>query len=145
MASKEGCRESNVVDEMSVTIKVRSKEVLSNLDSAKRKALEMCGLLAEGYAKLECPVDTGRLRNSITHTSNFGRMMVGTNVEYAPYIEMGTGKHYKGGRRTKWRYQREDGTWVTTEGNEKHEYIKPSIANHKQEYIKVLKDELGRK
>lgn len=30
-------------------------------------ALEACGLQAERYAKMLCPVDTGLLRNSITH------------------------------------------------------------------------------
>ena len=82
----------------------------------KAKALEMLGLLAEGYAKRLCTVDTGRLRNSITHatsafpgavdyTDNHGRdfhdakagrtpeqeyVYIGTNVEYGPYVELGT-------------------------------------------------------
>ena len=32
------------------------------------KGLEECGFTAEGYAKKLCQVDTGNLRNSITHT-----------------------------------------------------------------------------
>lgn len=47
-------------------------------------------------AKLLAPVDTGRLRNSIqSKTTNAdGRIegVVSTNVEYAPYIEFGTGQ-----------------------------------------------------
>lgn len=56
------------------------------------RALEEIGLAAEGYAKRACPVDTGNLRNSITHVvdSAEGAAYVGTNVEYAPYVEMGT-------------------------------------------------------
>ena len=58
------------------------------------RALEEIGLVAEGYAKRMCPVDTGRLRNSITHallgsTLEEG-VVIGTNVEYAPYVENGT-------------------------------------------------------
>lgn len=40
------------------------------IDEAEKKllvALEACGLQAERYAKMKCPVDTGLLRNSITH------------------------------------------------------------------------------
>lgn len=55
-------------------------------------ALTACGLQAEGYAKLLCPVDTGNLRNSITNAlDGSGKTVyVGTNVEYAPYVEYGT-------------------------------------------------------
>lgn len=57
-------------------------------------ALEAIGLQAEGYAKLKCPVDTSRLRNSITHATvkREKAVYIGTNVEYAPYVEMGTVK-----------------------------------------------------
>jgi HK97 gp10 family phage protein len=50
----------------------------------------------ETAAKRACPVDTGRLRSSITHEVAVdvrglaGR--VGTNVEYAPYVEFGTSR-----------------------------------------------------
>lgn len=53
-------------------------------------AMEEIGLAAEGFAKRKCPVDTGNLRNSITHTSDADTAYVGTNVEYAAYVEMGT-------------------------------------------------------
>ena len=42
--------------------------VRTELETRILTALEACGLQAERYAKLKCPVDTGRLRNSITHT-----------------------------------------------------------------------------
>lgn len=48
------------------------------------KALEKVGLIAERNAKLACPVDTGRLRNSISHTHDKNTAYIGTNVEYAP-------------------------------------------------------------
>ena len=54
-------------------------------------ALEAIGMQAEGYAKeyltAQGAVDTGRLRNSVTHTVETGdglAAIVGTNVEYAP-------------------------------------------------------------
>lgn len=57
------------------------------------EGLEAIGLVAEGRAKAKCPVDTGRLRNSITHALKGGAspaVYIGTNVEYGKYVEEGT-------------------------------------------------------
>lgn len=82
---------------MSVETKDNTKEVLSTLDKAIERGLEAIGLAAEGYAKEETPVDTGRLRNSISHAVKNNAAYIGTNVEYAPYVELGSrgrdGKH----------------------------------------------------
>ena len=71
--------------------------VREELKKRKAAALEAIGITAEGYAKKETPVDTGRLRNSMSHTVVGDDVYIGTNVEYGPYIEMGTvnytGKH----------------------------------------------------
>lgn len=61
--------------------------VLRALEAKIPTALEACGLQAEGYAKAICPVDTGQLRNSLTHTQDGDRTeLIGTNVQYAPYV-----------------------------------------------------------
>ena len=61
-----------------------------------QKALEEIGMLAEGhvvgYMTQEHIVDTGRLRNSITHRVDAEAVAVGTNVEYGVYVHMGTSK-----------------------------------------------------
>ena len=71
-----------------------TREVISAKDAAVAKALEMIGLQCEKYAKLLCPVDTSRLKNSITHEARPSEeaVYVGTAVEYAPYVEYGTYK-----------------------------------------------------
>ena len=74
---------------MSYTYKDNTDEVLAALERAKRRGLEAIGLTAEGYAKRETPVDTGRLRNSISHATDDEAAYIGTNVEYAPYVELG--------------------------------------------------------
>ena len=82
---------------MSYTYKDNTDEVLSALKMAKKRGLEAIGLTAEGHAKKETPVDTGRLRNSVSHTTDDEAAYIGTNVEYAPYVELGArgrqGKH----------------------------------------------------
>ena len=74
---------------MSYTYKDNTDEVISALKKAKNRGLEAIGLTAEGYAKKETPVDTGRLRNSISHETDDDAAYIGTNVEYAPYVELG--------------------------------------------------------
>ena len=76
-----------------VEIRQDNREAIANaIDLALVTALEEVGLVAEGYAKRACPVDTGRLRNSITHVTRPDEkaVYIGTNVEYAPHVEYGT-------------------------------------------------------
>lgn len=58
------------------------------------KALQQAVTRVDRAAKMNCPVDTGRLRSSITNRVGVegGGLVgiVGTNVEYAPYVEFGT-------------------------------------------------------
>ena len=68
---------------MDVKITDNSDKFKSAMSKAKMAALEAIGLKAEGYAKAICPVDTGRLRNSITHDTDDDSAYIGTNVEYA--------------------------------------------------------------
>ena len=105
---------------MNIQFTDNSKEVSEAIKSALLKGLETCGLVAEGYAKKLAPVDTGNLRNSITHTVDDGEpaAYIGTNVEYAPYQELGT-IHMKA-----------------------QPFLKPSVADHANEYRKIIEKEL---
>ena len=92
-------------------------QVEEAIDQAIAKALTMIGQQAEGYAKLICPVDTGRLRNSITNAidTEANAVYIGTNVEYGPYVELGTSRRHP------------------------HPYLKPAAADHTDEYRAILK------
>ena len=87
----------SVID-ASVKFTDKSAEVLAAMRQQVLLGLEMMGQEAEGYAKDECPVDTGRLRNSIAHAveGSEDTVYIGTNVEYAPYVEYGDYKHTTG-------------------------------------------------
>lgn len=129
---------------MEVNFTDNSEQVLSEFGAAVLRALERCGSQAEGYAKDLVPVDTGRLRNSISHKVDDAEKVVyiGTNVEYAPYVELGTGKYVQGGRPTPWVYQDDNGNWHWTAGNPAQPFLKPAVADHPQTYSNIIKDEL---
>ena len=71
---------------MGVSYKItdNTEEFKSALQNAIERGLEAIGVTAEGYAKEDCPVDTGNLRNSISHAIKDKEVYIGTNVEYAP-------------------------------------------------------------
>lgn len=127
---------------MDVKFTDNSKEVLAAMLEAKARALESCGLVAEGYAKKATPVDTGNLRNSISHKVTEDSAYIGTNTEYAPYVEFGTGKYYPGGRPDSWVYQDDKGNWHRTEGAKAQPFIKPAVADHAQQYRGIIESEM---
>ena len=71
-----------------------TQEILEALPERISAALTAIGAVAESHAKDLCPVDTGRLRNSISYAVEESEQAVyiGTNVEYAAYVEMGTSR-----------------------------------------------------
>lgn len=129
---------------MRVDIYDHSAEVLATLQEAAERALEKCGLVAEGYAKRLVRVNTGNLRNSITHQVDEGEsaVYIGSNVEYAPYVELGTGRYTEGGRPTPWVYQDDEGNWHWTAGNPAQPFLKPAVADHAQTYRNIIEDEM---
>ena len=96
-------------------MKIESKnknKALSSLigETAFNKVLEKACILVENDAKQRCPVGSGELRRSITHTIEDGVGYVYTPLNYAPYVEYGTGIYSsKGGGR--------DGYWVFVKGS----------------------------
>lgn len=131
---------------MKVEVTDNTKEVIEAKDAAVIKVLTMWGIQAEGYAKELCTVDTGLLRNSITwaisgketaiskykadkggatgeYSGNIGKegenaVYIGTNVEYAPYVELGTSRM------------------------KERPFIKPAVADHLDEYRAIAEEEL---
>lgn len=103
-----------------ITITSHASEAIDAKNGAVPRALEIIGQVAERYAKGYAPVDTGRLRNSISHevAPDENAVYVGTNVEYAPYQEFGT--RYQGGT----------------------PFLRPAIENHLDEYKQIVEEEL---
>ena len=129
---------------MTVDFKDNSGAVLNAFQSAVEKALEECGLVAEGYAKKLAPVDTGNLRNSISHKVDPEEpaVYIGSNTSYAAYQEFGTGIYTEGGRDTPWVYQDAKGNWHWTRGNKAQPFLKPAVADHARQYRQIIEQEL---
>lgn len=113
---------------LSVKLTDNKDKITAALEQQATKALETCGLLGEGYAKTNCPVDTGALRNSISHNVTGHDCYIGTNMEYAAYVEFGTGSYYPGGSPIR--------------GMRAQPYLKPAIDDHRDTYQQVIKDAL---
>lgn len=101
-----------------IIVKDNLEEFFSAYAKAKEKGLTAIGMTAEKYAKKECPVDTGRLRNSITHTQDAVFAYIGTNVEYAPYVELGTSRQ------------------------KAQPYLRPAATEHTAEYKALMENSL---
>lgn len=121
-----------------------SADVLNEFRDAVLRALERCGEQAEGYAKDLAPVDTGNLRNSISHKVDDGEaaVYIGSNTSYAAYVELGTGKYTEGGRPTPWVYRDDEGKWHWTAGNPAQPFLAPAVKDHPQTYRNIIADEL---
>ena len=82
---------------MSMTIEVKvdnTDMAIEEMQRHKEAALEKCGAAWESYAKQGAPVDTGRLRNSLTHQmEGEDTVDIGSDVEYAIYQELGTSRN----------------------------------------------------
>lgn len=99
-----------------VVAKSNVQAVIDASEEQIRVALEAIALQAEGYAILNCPVDTGRLRDSITHEVEDNVAYIGTNVEYAPYVEFNDNAQHKVG---------------------KAHFIRDAVADHSDEYKQI--------
>ena len=104
--------------------------------------------LVERAAKEKAPKDTGALRRSITsEVDNSSGEMVGvvfTPLEYAPYVEFGTGLFAeKGGRQdVPWSYQDDEGNWHSTSGQKPQPFMRPALDENREAILNIIKEAL---
>ena len=105
--------------DIEITVTDNTAEALEAMKSQVKLGLDSIGESMEKYAKSGCPVDTGRLRDSIVYATETSQgspgpmaegedgiphgtppeleVQVGTNVEYAKYVEFGDNKNFTTG------------------------------------------------
>lgn len=109
-------------------------------------ALKKACLLVERTAKQKAPKGTGELRRSITsRVESQGdelRGVVYTPLEYAPYVEYGTGLFAEDGGRTDvpWNYQDDEGNWHSTSGMPPRPYMRPALDENREEILRLLRE-----
>lgn len=123
-------------------------------------AYQRATLLIAREAKINAPVDTGRLRSSITTQvenvrGNRIRGIVGTNVIYAPYMEFGTGTfagnkpHYVPARYLEhWARRHKTNAYAVARaislrgGLKPRRYFQRAFDKRKDEAIEIIKKEV---
>lgn len=118
----------------------------ANVDVPQKLAqgLEQACLVVERAAKNTTPpkVQTGNLRNSITHKVSQGSLegVIGSTADYAPYVELGTGEHASmgGGRQGGWWYVDAAGEWHHTFGSKPYPFLKPARDNNLSAILKCF-------
>lgn len=108
-------------------------------------ALQKACLIVETEAVKTAPKQDGILRSSITSKVDGLTGVVYTPLEYAPYVEYGTGLYATGtggGRKdVPWVYRDEKtGNFYSTVGQHPQPYMRPALDNNREKIIKLLQE-----
>ena len=121
------------MSDIEVKFHSNSEEIGELFEQACERALVRMGLQGESFAKKEISrpkphadgtsrpnVDTGNLKNSISNKvkMNEKSVYIGTNIEYAPYVELGTSRA------------------------KAYPFIKPAVTEHSATYKRIIEDEM---
>lgn len=114
------------------------------------QALSDACFLVEGEAKKLAPKVDGNLRRSITSKVEGLTGIVFTPLEYAPYVEYGTGLfsiHPSGGRKNvPWVYKDEKtGEFIATKGQHPQPYMYPALNDNREEILRIIREGITKK
>ena len=124
-------------------------EHMGNANNFKAEMGKACALV-ERSAKQKAPKGNGELRRSITSevlidggtiTADEIKGLVFTPLEYAPYVEYGTGLFAEeGGRKdVPWNYQDDEGEWHSTSGQHPQPFMRPALNENRTKIIRTIK------
>lgn len=117
------------------------------VDEAKiNAALAKCCAIVERAAKQKAPKGNGELRRSITSKVEDLEGVIFTPLEYAPYVEYGTGLFAEeGGRQdVPWCYQDDEGNWHSTSGMKPQPYMRPALNENREQILRILREGMTR-
>lgn len=133
---------------MSVNITDNTGVFKDKAEEAIYQALRRISGKMERYAKARCVVGTpestgikgyigGTLRNSIKGDVDGHTAVVGTNVYYAPYVELGTGPNYT--PPPEWMENNaERGKGIGKGFVHPRPFLRPALADHLNEYKRII-------
>ena len=117
---------------------------VEELEAAMGKA---CALV-ERSAKQNAPKGNGDLRrftkSKIEKDNEDIKGIVYNTLEYAPYVEYGTGlfAEEQGRKDVPWSYQDEKGEWHTTSGMKPQPFLRPALNENRQRIIRLIMEGL---
>lgn len=120
-------------------------EEIGNVSGIERAIGKACALV-ERSAKEKAPKDTGALRRSIAsrveHQNGEVQGVIFTPLEYAPYVEFGTGLFAESGGRkdVPWNYQDDEGNWHSTSGQHPQPFMRPALHENREQIIRIIKE-----
>lgn len=125
-------------------------EILKKLEKISspqnvQQALGQACALVEASAKKKAPKGTGDLRRFISSKVDGLTGIVFSPLEYAPYVEYGTGLFAEEGNGRKdvpWHYQDEKGEWHTTSGMKPQPFMRPALEENRENIKAILMEEL---
>lgn len=116
-------------------------EMIGNPQQTQQALGKACALV-ERSAKQKAPKDNGELRRSISSKVEGLEGIVYTPLEYAPYVEYGTGLFAETGGRmdVPWNYQDEEGEWHSTSGQKPQPYMRPALNENREKILQIIKE-----
>lgn len=127
---------------------LRIEDAIKELEQKINETLDKAGKVIERDAKANCygvfTSPTGELARSINTQLDEKEHIcyIGSPLEYAPYVEIGTGIYSSqgDGRQTPWKYYSDRlGRWVTTEGQSPVPFLRPAVEKNKETVINMFK------
>ncbi len=118
------------------------------LPQGLKQGVEKACLVIERDAKINCGIDEGILRASITHdveeTKNTIEGYVGTALEYGLFHHQGTGIYAVdgNGRQTPWVYKDRKGNLVRTVGQKPSPFLKNAADKNKDKINEIINNSL---
>ena len=121
----------------------KTLETLLSTENMTQAMGQACAAV-EASAKKKAPKDSGALRRSIaSKVEAEGEDIQGvvyTALEYAPYVEYGTGLFAESDGRTDvpWVYQDDEGNWHSTKGQKPQPFLRPALNENRKTVFKIL-------
>ncbi len=129
---------------VSVSTSIANSRNLNSINDALISGVSKAAMLVQGSAKNKAPVDSGALRQSIRADKAKVQgenvtATVSTNLEYAPYVEFGTGSR---GQSTNTNTEVEVSYRSDWRGNKAQPFLWPALRENRNNSIKIIREEV---
>lgn len=124
---------------------LKSIDKIGNTEGLEQALMKACAIV-ERSAIMNAPKGDGDLRRSIKSKVEGTDGIVFSALEYAPYVEYGTGLFAENGGRkdVPWRYQDDKGEWHTTSGQHPMPFMRPALNDNRSKIIEILREGIGK-